>query len=83
MVSRWKVWENPESYLALLDIKLLADSNSLETDVAQSACARSPKLEGRPFDLRHSLDVCFDLPRFRVAVALNIPKTEHCWMKGG
>ena len=83
MVSRWKVWENPESCLAPLDIKLLADSNGLETDVAQSVCARSPKLEGRPFDLRHSLDVRFDLPLFCVAVVLNTHKTEHYRRKRG
>ena len=35
------------------------------------------ELEGRQFDSRHSIDVCFDFPLFRVAVALNTRKTEH------
>lgn len=70
------------SCLASFDIKLLADSNSLEADVAQSV-SRSSKLECRPFDRRHSIDVCFDFPLFRVAVALKTRKTEHCGRKGG
>ena len=32
---------------------------------------------GRQFDPGHSIDVCFDFPLFRVAVALNTRKTEH------
>lgn len=48
-----------------------------EADVAQSVGARPSELEGRQFDPRHSIDVCFDFPLFRVAVALNTRKTEH------
>ena len=50
---------------------------SLEGDAAQSVGAQPSELEGRQFDHRHSIDVCFDFPLFRVAVALNIRKTEH------
>ena len=50
---------------------------SLEAGVAQSVSARPSDLEGRQFDSRHSIDVCFDFHLFRVAVALNIRKTEH------
>ena len=49
----------------------------LKTDVAQWVGARSSELEGRKFDPRHSIDVCFEFPLFRVAVALNTRKTEH------
>ena len=56
---------------------------SLESDVAQSVGAQPSELEGRQFDPRHSIDVCFDFPLFRVAVALNIRKTEHWQRKGG
>ena len=38
--------------------------------VAQSVNARPSELEGRHFDPRHFIDVCFDFPLFRVAVAL-------------
>ena len=48
-----------------------------EADVAQSVGARPSELEGRQFDPYHSIDVCFDFPLFRVAVALNTRKTEH------
>ena len=48
-----------------------------EADVAQSVGARLSVLEGRQFDPRHSIDVCFDFPLFRVVVALNTRKTEH------
>ena len=51
--------------------------DSMEADVAQSVGARPSELEGRQFDPRHSIDVCFDFPLFRVAVALNTRKTEH------
>lgn len=44
--------------------------------VAQSVSARPSELEGRQFDPRHSIDVCFDFPLLRVAVALNTRKTE-------
>ena len=50
---------------------------SLEADVAQSVGAQPSELEGRQFDPGHSIDVCFDFPLFRVAVALNTRKTEH------
>ena len=46
-------------------------------DVAQADGARPSELEGRQFDPHHSIDVCFDFPLFRVAVALNTRKTEH------
>lgn len=49
----------------------------LEADVAQLVGARSPKLEGRKFDPRSSIDICFYFPLFRVAVALNTRKKEH------
>ena len=49
----------------------------LEADVAQSVGVRPSELEGRQFDPRHSIDVCFDFPLFHVAVALNTRKTEH------
>ena len=42
-----------------------------EADVAHSISARPSELEGRQFDPRQSIDVCFDFPLFRVAVALN------------
>ena len=44
--------------------------------------ARPSDLEGRQFYHRHSIDVCFDFPLFRVAVALNTRKTVH-WRKKG
>ena len=46
-------------------------------DVAQAVGARPSELEGRQFDPHHSINVCFDFPLFRVAVALNTRKTEH------
>ena len=49
----------------------------LEVDVAQSVGVRPTELEGRQFDPRHSIDVCFDFPLFHVAVALNTRVTEH------
>jgi len=49
----------------------------LEADVAQSVGVRPSELEGRQFDPHHSIDVCFDFPLFRVAVALNTRKTGH------
>ena len=48
-----------------------------QTDIAQSVSARPSELEGCQFDPGHSIDVCFDFPLFRVAVALNTRKTEH------
>ena len=39
--------------------------------MAQSVGARLAELEGRQFDPRHSIDVCFDIPLFRVVEALN------------
>ena len=50
---------------------------TVTADVAQSFSARPSELKGRQFDPRHSIDVCFDFPLFRVAVALNTRKTEH------
>ena len=44
-----------------------------KADVAQSFGARSSELEDPQFDPRHSIDVCFDFPLFRVAVALITP----------
>ena len=55
----------------------------LAADVAQSVGARPSELEGRQFDPRHSIDVYFDFPLFRVAVALNTRATEHCPRNGG
>ena len=49
----------------------------LEADVAQSVSERPSELDCRQFDPRHSIDVCFDFPLFRVAVAVNNRKTEH------
>ena len=49
----------------------------LAADVAQSVGARASELEGRQFDPRHSIDVCFDFPLLRVALALNTRETEH------
>ena len=49
----------------------------LEAVVVQSVGARPSELEGRQFDPHHSVDVCFDFPLFRVAVALNTRKTKH------
>ena len=43
-------------------------------DIAQSVGARPSELEDRQFDPRHSIDVCFYFPLFRVAVALNTRK---------
>ena len=54
----------------------------LEADVAQSVGARPSELEVCQFDPRHSIDICFDFPLFRVAVALNTRKTEHWRRKG-
>ena len=51
--------------------------------VAQSVTARHSELEGHQFDPRQSIDVCFDFPLFRVALALNTRKTEHWRTKGG
>ena len=48
-----------------------------EADVAQSVDVRPSEMEGRQFDPRHSIDVCFDFLLFFVAVALNTRKTEH------
>ena len=48
-----------------------------EAGIAQSVSARPSELEDHQFDRRHSIDVCFDFPLFRVAVALNTRKTEH------
>ena len=45
--------------------------------VAHSVSVRRSELEGRQCDPRHLIDVCFDFPLFRVAVALNTRKTEH------
>lgn len=39
--------------------------------------ARPSEPEGRHFDPRHSIDVSFDFPLFRLAVALNTRKTEN------
>ena len=51
---------------------------TVTADVAQSVSGRPPELKGRQFDPRHSIDICFDFPLFRVAVALNIRgKTER------
>ena len=51
----------------------------LEAEVAYSVSARpsNSELEGSQFDPRPLIDVCFDFPLFRVAVALNTRKTEH------
>ena len=54
-----------------------------QADIAQSVSAQPSELEGCQFDPRHSIDVCFDFLLFRVAVALNNRKTEHCRRKGG
>ena len=43
----------------------------MQAGVAHSISARPSELEGRPYDRRHSIDVCFDFPLFRVAVSLN------------
>ena len=51
---------------------------SLESDVAQSVGAQPSELEGRQFDPRHLIDICFDFPLFRVAVAL----TEEGGVRG-
>ena len=56
---------------------------TVTADVAQSVSERPSELEGRRFDPRHSIDVCFDFPLFREAVALNTRKTEHWRRKGG
>ena len=50
---------------------------TVTADVAQSVSARPSELKGRQFDLRHLIDICFDFPLFRVAVALNTRKTER------
>ena len=42
-----------------------------EAEVAQSVSARPSELESRQFDPHHSIDVCFDIPLFRVVEALN------------
>ena len=52
-----------------------------EGEVAYSVRAGLSELEGRQFDLRHSIDVCFDFSLFRVPVALNTRETET--EKGG
>ena len=57
--------------------------NTVEADVAHSVSVWPSELEGRQFDPRHSIDVCFDFPLFRVAAALNTRKTEHGRRKGG
>ena len=49
----------------------------LEADIAQSVSALPSELDCRQSDSRHSIDVCFDFPLFRVAVAVNNRKTEH------
>ena len=49
----------------------LREHSVVEADVAQSVGVRPSELEGRQFDPRHSIDVCFEFPLFRVAVALN------------
>ena len=49
---------------------------SLEADVAQSVGAQPSELEGRQFDPRHSIDVCFDFSLFHVTVALNARETD-------
>ena len=50
---------------------------TVTADAAQSFSARPSELKGRRFDPRHSIDVYFNFPLFRVAVTLNIRKTEH------
>ena len=50
---------------------------TLAADVAQSVGLWPSELEGRQFDPHHLIDVCFDFPLFRVAVALNTRKLEH------
>ena len=50
---------------------------TVTADAAQLFSARPSELKGRQFDPRHSIDVYFDFPLFRVAVTLNIRKTEH------
>ena len=60
-----------------------AHHQSIVADVGHSVSARPSELEGRQFDPRHSVDVCFDFPLFRVAVALSTRKTEHGRSKGG
>ena len=50
---------------------------TVTADVAQSVSARPSELEGRQSDPHDSIDVLFDFPLFRVAVALNARKTEH------
>ena len=49
----------------------------LEADIAQSVSALPSELDCRQSDPCHSIDVCFDFPLFRVAVAVNNRKTEH------
>ena len=43
----------------------------MQAGVAHSISARPSEPEGRPSDLRHLIDVCFDFPLIRVAVSLN------------
>ena len=50
---------------------------ALGLGVAQSVSAQTSELEGCQFDPRHSIDIFFDFPLFRVAVALNTRKTKH------
>ena len=52
-----------------------------EGEVAHSLRAGLSELEGRQFDPRHSIGVCFDFSLFRVAVGLNTRETET--EKGG
>ena len=50
--------------------RLKTCSSDQKADVAQSFGAWSSELEDRQFDPRHLIDVCFDFPLYRVAVAL-------------
>ena len=52
-------------------VRSLREHSVVEADVAQSVGAGPSELEGRQFDPRHSINVCFDFPLFRVAVVLN------------
>ena len=47
-----------------------------ETSVAQLVNVRPSEFEGKPVR-SHSIDVCFDFPLIREAVALNTRRTEH------
>lgn len=56
---------------------LCLSSSEKGLENSESVSARPSELEGRHFDPRHSIDVSFDFPLFRLAVALNTRKTEN------